>query len=61
MPGEKTKDSVEFENGTTQTGLKKSICIDDFNNRVCYFSLSGDLALKAFGEKFSSYNKEQRR
>lgn len=61
MPGEKTKESVDYENGMAQTGQKESICIDDLDKRVCYFSLSGDLALKAFGEKFSSYKKEQRK
>lgn len=40
----------------------KTIRINELLGRVCYFSLSGDLALEAFSRiKFSSFNEEQRR
>lgn len=64
MPGEKVpKEKVNLNSESSgQSKEKESISIDAFNNRVCYFSLSGDLALKAFYNiRFSTFKADNGR
>lgn len=62
MPGEKIKSYVESSDASGIHKEKKIVNIDEIKERVCYFSLSGDLALNAFGNiRFSTFTKEQRR
>ena len=58
MPGE----SVPREISEMEHNNVRDINIDSLGDRVCYFSLSGDLALKAFYDiRCSSFNKETAR
>ena len=64
MPGEKVpkENIIPCLESNNQNKEKQSISIDDLNGRVCYFSLSGDLALKAFYNiKFSTFKKDNGR
>lgn len=60
------KDNTSIADNVSQTKdkqLKKSVNVEDLDGRVCYFSLSGDLALQAYEEtafKLIKKNKERR-
>ena len=61
MPGEKIGVSVGSSDMNAIHTEKEIVNIDEFTERVCYFSLAGDLALNAFGDRFSTFRKDQRR
>lgn len=61
MPGE-TLDANINELQMEGNETRKEINVDELQGRVCYFSLSGDLALKAFEDiRLSTYKKEKKR
>lgn len=56
---EKEKDGKERIDGDLKLG-KQEIQVNDLENRVCYFSLAGDQALKAFANyHFDEYNEKK--
>lgn len=58
MPGEIVQQTIDGN----KSDEKKIIGIDELSERVCYFSLAGNLALDAFCKiKYSTFTKEKRR
>lgn len=61
MPREKIISEIENRETENENGLKQVINIDDLSERVCYFSLAGNLALQAFSDiKYSTFKRETR-
>lgn len=63
MPGESAPQYHDDEMNTTNKSLtKESISVDNISGRICYFSLTGNLALKAFEDiRFSTFTKDVKR
>ena len=62
MPGERVSTIIDNSRVEKKLGKKKTIEIDGLSERVCYFSLAGNLALDAFSKiKYSTFTKERRR
>lgn len=62
MPGVKVPPDPSIDMKDTDDKDIRTMNIDQLETRSCYFSLSGDLALKAFSNiKFSTFKKENRR
>lgn len=54
----KTEDKSSTKTGTN----KKEMSVKNLSGRVCYFSLTGDLALEAYAEgNYSTYSEEKKR
>lgn len=65
MPGENVKSNKEIglcDDLPTKSKRVTSVNIDDLEGRICYFSLAGDLAIKAFENlKFSTFNESEKK
>lgn len=62
MPGEKVPPKQGNDKEETKSEQRKIIEIDELSERVCYFSLAGNLALEAFSQiKYSTFRNEKQR
>lgn len=62
MPGERVLSTQDNDKEEIKLNQKKKVEIDELSDRVCYFSLAGNLALEAFNQiKYSTFSDEKRR